>query len=118
MGQRFLAQSTLRPKTAHIPRQNVPQRSLVSFFHKDDFGSLTLLRRPLLSYIRLLEFDRGWREFNYRFVPVCRFRQLLAADSSLIPPYVGSILQGSSFAGDCSSIILAASMTFQRGLAV
>jgi hypothetical protein len=52
VGQRFLAQSTLRPKTAHIPRQNVPQRSLVSLFHKDDFGSLTLLRRPLLSYIR------------------------------------------------------------------
>src|SRR5258706_8690086 len=52
MGQRLLAQTTLRPKAAHIPRQNVPQRSLVSLFHKDDFGSITLLRRPLLSYIR------------------------------------------------------------------
>src|ERR1700736_6439216 len=52
MGQRLLAETTLRPKATHIPRQNVPQRSLVSLFHKADFGSITLLRRPLLSHIR------------------------------------------------------------------
>ncbi len=48
----FLAQLTRGPKPAHIPRQNVPQRPFVSLFHRADFGSLTLLRRPLLSYIR------------------------------------------------------------------
>jgi hypothetical protein len=48
----FLAQLTRSPKPAHIPRQNVPQRPFVSLFHRADFGSLTLLRRPLLSYIR------------------------------------------------------------------
>jgi hypothetical protein len=48
----FLAQFTRSPKPAHIPRQNVPQRPFVSLFHKGDFGSITLLRRPLLSYIR------------------------------------------------------------------
>jgi hypothetical protein len=54
MGQRLLAQTMLRSKATHIPRQNVPQRSLVSLFHhKADFGLITLLRRPLLSYIRL-----------------------------------------------------------------
>src|ERR1700694_3558588 len=52
MRQRLLAQTALRPKAAHIPRQHVPERSLVSLFHKDDFGSLPLLMRPLLSYIR------------------------------------------------------------------
>jgi hypothetical protein len=50
--QRFLAQFTRGSKATHIPRQNVPQRSFVSLFHRADFGSLTLLRRPLLSYIR------------------------------------------------------------------
>jgi hypothetical protein len=54
VGQRFLAQTTLRPEAAHIPRQNVPQRSFVSLLHRADFGSLPLLRRPLLSYIRSL----------------------------------------------------------------
>jgi hypothetical protein len=63
MGQRLLAQTTLRPKAAHIPRQNVPERSLVSLFHKDDFGSITLLRRPLLSYIR--EPEREFAAKNY-----------------------------------------------------
>jgi len=48
----FLAQFTRSPKPAHIPRQNVPQRPFVSLFRKGDFGSITLLRRPLLSYIR------------------------------------------------------------------
>jgi hypothetical protein len=52
MGQRLLAQTTLRPKATHIPRQNVPQWPFVSLFHGADFGSITLLRRPLLSYIR------------------------------------------------------------------
>jgi hypothetical protein len=52
VGQGFLAQTTLRAKATHISRQNVPQRPFVSLFHKGDFGSLTLLRRPLLSYIR------------------------------------------------------------------
>jgi hypothetical protein len=52
VGQRFLAQTKLRSQATHIPRQNIPQRSFVSLFHKGDFGSLTLLRRPLLSYIR------------------------------------------------------------------
>jgi hypothetical protein len=52
VGQCLLTEATLRPKAAHIPRQNVSQRSFVSLFHKGDFGSLPLLRRPLLSYIR------------------------------------------------------------------
>ena len=52
VGQGFLAQPTLRSKAAHIPRQYVPQRPFVSLFHARDFGPLTLLRRPLLSYIR------------------------------------------------------------------
>ncbi|SRR5260221_1681403 len=52
VGQRFLTETTSRSKATHIPRQNVPQRSFVSLFHKGDFGSLALLRRPLLSYIR------------------------------------------------------------------
>jgi hypothetical protein len=52
VGQRLLAQTTLRSKATHILRQNVPQRSFVSLFHKRDFGPVTLLRRPLLSYIR------------------------------------------------------------------
>ena len=34
VGQRFLAQTTLRPEATHILRQNVPQRSFVSLFHK------------------------------------------------------------------------------------
>src|SRR3982074_3546352 len=50
--QRFLTEFTRRSKATHIPRQNVPQRSFVSLFHRADFGPLTLLRRPLLSYIR------------------------------------------------------------------
>jgi hypothetical protein len=50
--QRFLAEFTRCSKATHILRQNVPQRSLVSLFHRADFGSLTLLRRPLSSYIR------------------------------------------------------------------
>jgi len=54
MGQGFLAETTRRSKATHIPCQNVPKRSFVSLFHKADFGSLTLLRRPLLSYIRRL----------------------------------------------------------------
>jgi hypothetical protein len=52
MGQRLLGKTTLRSKATHIPRQNVPQRPFVSLFHRADFGPLTLLRRPLLSYIR------------------------------------------------------------------
>ena len=52
--QRFLAETTRCSKATHIPRQDVPQRSFVSLFHKADLGSLTLLRRPLLSYIRAL----------------------------------------------------------------
>jgi hypothetical protein len=52
MGQRLLTETTLRPKATHIPRQDVPQRPFVSLFHRADFGSITLLRRPLLSYIR------------------------------------------------------------------
>jgi hypothetical protein len=52
MGQRFLAEFMRCSKATHILRQNVPQRSFVSLFHRADFGSLTLLRRPLLSYIR------------------------------------------------------------------
>jgi hypothetical protein len=52
MRQRFLAEATRRSKAAHISRQDVPQRSFVSLFHKADFGALALLRRPLLSYIR------------------------------------------------------------------
>jgi hypothetical protein len=51
--QGFLAETTRCSKTAHISRQDVPQRSFVSLLHKADVGSLTLLRRPLLSYIRL-----------------------------------------------------------------
>jgi hypothetical protein len=50
--QRFLAETMRGSKAAHISRQHVPQRSFVSLFHKADFGSLPLLRRPLLSYIR------------------------------------------------------------------
>jgi hypothetical protein len=52
VGQRLLAQAALCPKAAHIPRQNVSQRPFVVPFHRADFGPLTLLRRPLLSYIR------------------------------------------------------------------
>jgi hypothetical protein len=52
VGQRLLAQAALRPKATHIPRQNVSQWPFVSLFHRADFGPLTLLRRPLLSYIR------------------------------------------------------------------
>jgi hypothetical protein len=54
MGQRLLAQTTLRSKATHIPRQNIPQRPFVSLFHGADFGALTLLRRPLLSQIRYI----------------------------------------------------------------
>lgn len=50
VSQRLLAQTTLRPKATHVPRQDVPKRPLVSLFHKVDFGPITLLRRPLLSY--------------------------------------------------------------------
>jgi hypothetical protein len=57
----FLAQFTRSPKPAHIPRQNVPQRPFVSLFHKGDFGSLTLLRRPLLSYIRRISCESSVR---------------------------------------------------------
>jgi hypothetical protein len=52
MCQRFLTEITRSSQAAHISRQDVPQRSFVSPFHKADVGSLTLLRRPLLSYIR------------------------------------------------------------------
>jgi len=48
----FLAQFTRSPKPTHVSRQNVPQRPFVSLLHRADFGPLTLLRRPLLSYIR------------------------------------------------------------------
>src|SRR4051812_3647173 len=47
MGQPLLTKTTLRPQATHIPRQHVPKRPFVSLFHKADFGSITLLRRPL-----------------------------------------------------------------------
>jgi hypothetical protein len=34
VGQRLLGQTTLRAEETHVPRQNVPKRSLVSLFHK------------------------------------------------------------------------------------
>jgi len=37
--QCFLAKTTRRAKTTHIPRQDVAKRSFVSLFHKGDFGS-------------------------------------------------------------------------------
>jgi hypothetical protein len=45
VGQRLLAQATFRPKAAHIPRQNVPQRPFVSLFHKPLANARALPRR-------------------------------------------------------------------------
>ena len=67
MRQRFLAEFTRSSKATHIPRQNVPQRPFVSFFHRADFGALTLLRRPLLSYIR--------RQYPQMIPPLDRFKR-------------------------------------------
>jgi hypothetical protein len=67
MRQRFLAEFTCGPKAAHVPRQNVSKRSFVSLFHGADFGRITLLRRPLLSYIRRSHRRKPPRSWQERF---------------------------------------------------
>src|SRR6202008_4073978 len=48
--ERFLGQAARSAQLAHVPRQNVPQRSLVCPFHGHNQCQLTLLRRTLLRY--------------------------------------------------------------------
>lgn len=47
----LLAQARVRPKPAHILCQYVAKRSFVRPFHGRELCGLTILRRPLLSYI-------------------------------------------------------------------
>jgi hypothetical protein len=48
----LLAKPSRGAQPSHVLCQDVPQRSFVRPFHGRDFCGLTVLRRPLLSYIR------------------------------------------------------------------
>jgi len=50
--KRLLAYTAGSPQPAHVLRQHVPQLAFVRPFHGRTSCGLTVLRRPLLSYIR------------------------------------------------------------------
>jgi len=93
MGQGFLAKPTRSAKAAHVSCQNVSERTFVSLFHKDDFRSLPLLRRPLLSYIRCGFFTiirrlGGDMKLGWLTASVClfSFAPLAAAKAQQVDP--------------------------------
>ena len=51
VGKSLLADPTDRSQPAHVLRQHVPQLAFVRPFHGRTWCGLTILRRPLLSYI-------------------------------------------------------------------
>ena len=93
MGERFLADAAFGAEPAHVASQDVAQGSFVRPFHGRNSCGLTLLRRPLLSYIRpvlptfALLADARWH--NPIWGQCMRFRSRLA-----VAPIIGLFAAG------------------------